>query len=78
LAASPPRRAAYRWKNSDSRVRRAWSHRLAFAETADISQLLQLDVQDKLQKQQQFVQTISNIMKNEHDTLKAIIQNLRG
>jgi hypothetical protein len=51
---------------------------LAFAETADISQLLQLDVQDKLQKQQQFVQTISNIMKNEHDTLKAIIQNLRG
>jgi hypothetical protein len=52
---------------------------LVFAETmSDMTQMDNVDLQDKLQKQQQFVQTISNIMKNEHDTLKAIIENLRG
>ncbi len=51
---------------------------LVFAETVrDDSQLFNLDLQDKLQKQQQFIQTISNIMKSEHDTLKGIINNLR-
>jgi hypothetical protein len=52
---------------------------LTFAETvSDMSQLDQLALQDAMQKQQQMLQTISNIMKNQHDTLKAIIQNLRG
>ncbi len=52
---------------------------LVFAETVgDDSQLDSIELQDKMQKQQQFIQTISNIMKSEHDTLKAIIQNLRG
>jgi hypothetical protein len=54
---------------------------LVFAETlnatGDDSQLINIDLQDTLQKQQQFIQTISNIMKAQHDTLKAIIQNLR-
>ena len=51
---------------------------LVFAETVgDDSQLSNLDLQDKLQKQQQFIQTISNIIKSDHDTLKAIIDNLR-
>jgi hypothetical protein len=43
----------------------------------DMSQLQQLELQDKLQKEQQFIQTISNIMKNQSDTLKSIIQNLK-
>jgi hypothetical protein len=52
---------------------------LIFGETiADMSELDQLKLQDTEQKQQQLVQTISNIMKSSHDTLKAIIQNLRG
>jgi hypothetical protein len=44
----------------------------------DMSRLDQLALQDALQKQQQMLQTISSIMKTQHDTLKAIIQNLRG
>jgi len=52
---------------------------LAFAEiVSEMSELDQLALQDELQKQQQLLQTISNIMKSSHDTLKAIIQNLRG
>ncbi len=52
---------------------------LIFAETlTDMTQQMQLDLQDTLQKQQEFIQTISNIMKNQHDTLKAIINNMRG
>jgi hypothetical protein len=52
---------------------------LAFAETlSDMSQQDQLALQDALQRQAQVMQTISNISKNEHDTLLAIIQNLKG
>jgi hypothetical protein len=52
---------------------------LVYAETvSDMSQQMQLDLQDTMQEQQQFIQTISNIMKAEHDTLKAIINNLRA
>jgi hypothetical protein len=52
---------------------------LVFAEAvSDMNQLDQLNLQDKLQKEQAFIQTISNIMKNQNDTLKAIISNLRG
>jgi hypothetical protein len=52
---------------------------LIFGETvADMSELDQLKLQDTEQKQQQLIQTISNLMKSSHDTLKAIIQNLRG
>jgi hypothetical protein len=43
----------------------------------DMSQLDQLSLQDAMQKQQQMIQTISNIMKTQHDTLQAIIRNLR-
>lgn len=52
---------------------------LVFAETVgDDSQLDSLELQENMQKQSQFLQAISNIMKSQHDTLKAIIQNLRG
>ncbi|NPV83020.1 MAG: hypothetical protein HPY46_05505 [Candidatus Aminicenantes bacterium] len=52
---------------------------LAFAEIiSGMSEQDQLDLQNRLQKEQQLLQTISNIMKNEHDTLKAIIQNIRS
>lgn len=44
---------------------------------SDISQMLQLELQDAMNKQQQAMQILSNIMKNQHDTLKAIIQNMR-
>ncbi len=43
----------------------------------DMSQELQLQLQDAMNKQQQAMQILSNIMKNQHDTLKAIIQNMR-
>ena len=44
----------------------------------EISQLQQLELQDAIQKQAQILQMISNIMKNQHDTLKSIIQNMRS
>lgn len=51
---------------------------LAFAEAiSDMTQMDQLALQDTMQKEQQFIQTISDIMKDENDTLKAIINNLR-
>ena len=43
----------------------------------DMSQLQQLELQDALQKEQQAIQMISNIMKMQQDTLKRIIQNLK-
>jgi len=43
----------------------------------DMSTLQQLELQDTLQKEQQFIQTISNIMKMQQDTMKSIIQNLK-
>ena len=43
----------------------------------DISQQLQLQLQDAMNKQQQSMQTMSNIMKNQHETLKSVIDNLR-
>jgi hypothetical protein len=43
----------------------------------DMSQQLQMQLQDAMNKQQQAMQILSNIMKNQHDTLKAIIQNMR-
>lgn len=50
----------------------------AFAETlSEMSELDQMALQDELQKQQLLIQTISHIAKSNHDTLKAIIQNLR-
>ncbi len=52
---------------------------LAYAETmADLSQEDQLVLQESMQQQAQMIQTISSIMKSEHDTVKAIIQNLRS
>ena len=44
----------------------------------EISQLQQLELQDAMEKQAQILQTVSNIMKNQHDTLKSIIQNMRS
>jgi hypothetical protein len=52
---------------------------LGFAETmANMNQLDQLKLQEMLQKMAQTVQTITEVSKTEEDTLKAIIQNLRG
>lgn len=51
---------------------------LSFAETlADMSQMDQMRLQDTMQKASQMMQTISNISKTTHDTLKSIIQNMR-
>jgi hypothetical protein len=44
---------------------------------SDMSQQLQLQLQDAMNKQQQAMQMISNIMKTMHDTAKAIIQNMK-
>lgn len=43
----------------------------------DMSQQLQLQLQDAMNKQQQAMQILSNIMKNQHDTLKSIINNMK-
>ena len=45
---------------------------------ADMNDLDRMQLQDAMNKQQQAMQMLSNIMKNAHDTLKAIIQNMRG
>lgn len=44
---------------------------------SDMSSNLNLQLQDAMNKQQQAMQILSNIMKTQHDTLKAIIQNMR-
>jgi len=44
---------------------------------SDMSQMMQLDLQDAMNKQAQAMQILSNIMKAQHDTLKAIINNMR-
>lgn len=43
----------------------------------DMSQLDQLSLQDAMQKQQQMIQTISNVMKTQQDTSQAIIRNIK-
>jgi len=47
------------------------------ASAGDDSQMANIDLQNTLQKQQQTLQTLSNILKSQHDTLKAIISNVR-
>ncbi|MGD8240901.1 MAG: hypothetical protein PVH68_20285 [Armatimonadota bacterium] len=43
----------------------------------DMSQMMMLQLQQTMQKRQQAFQMLSNLMKNMHDTAKAIIQNMR-
>ena len=43
----------------------------------DMNQQLRLQLQDAMNKSQQAVQLLSNILKNQHDTLKAIIRNIK-
>jgi len=43
----------------------------------DMTQMLQMQLQDAMNKQQQVYAMLSAIMKNQHDTLKQIIQNMR-
>jgi hypothetical protein len=45
---------------------------------SDMTQMMQLDLQDAIQKQQQSFQLLSSLLKDMHDTLKAIIQNLKA
>jgi hypothetical protein len=49
-----------------------------FGRTVTMNQLNQLDLQDCMNKSSSMMQTISNIMKMQNDTLKAIINNLKG
>lgn len=42
------------------------------------SELMNIDLQNALQKQQQSVQTLSNIIKSQHETIKTIIQNMKA
>jgi hypothetical protein len=44
----------------------------------DDAQLANVDLQNQLQKQQQVMQMLSNILKMMHDTAMAIIRNLKG
>jgi len=47
------------------------------AAAASLGQMANLELQDVMQKQQRAMQMLSNIMKSQHDTAKAIIRNLR-
>ena len=47
-------------------------------QSSDSDQLVQMDLQNALQKQQQTMQMLSNIIKVQHDTAKAIIANMKG
>lgn len=47
------------------------------SQTSAGSQRLQLQLQDAMNNQQQVMQILSSVTKNHHDTLKAIIQNMR-
>jgi hypothetical protein len=44
----------------------------------DDQQLMNMDLQDALQKQQQTLRTMSNVSKSMHDTAKALIQNMKN
>jgi hypothetical protein len=48
------------------------------ATLGDIGQMAALDLQDNLQKTSMIMQLMSNIMKQYHDTLMGIINNIRG
>lgn len=53
----------------------ALEEKLAAAD--DMTQMMQLQLQDAMQKQQQAFQLLSNIMKSQHETTKSIIQNIK-
>ncbi|MDP3563481.1 MAG: hypothetical protein Q8R70_03230 [Methanoregula sp.] len=63
-------------KNGDIRVDKPWW--LAFTTRDDADQMDQMDLQDNLPKQEQAMQTVSSIMKMQNDTVKQIIDNVRG
>jgi len=44
---------------------------------ADLSRLDQMKLQDAMNKQQQAMQALSNLLKTNHDTATAIINNLK-
>ena len=52
-----------------------WEEQLS--SIGDDAQLANIDPQNQLQKQQQILQTMSNIMKTKHDAAKAAINNVR-
>ena len=43
----------------------------------DDNQLLNMDLQQKMQKQSQILQTMSNLMKHMRDTQNSVIRNMR-
>jgi hypothetical protein len=45
--------------------------------TADMATLTQLELQDAMSKRQQAYQMLSNLLKSQHDTARAVIQNMR-
>ncbi|HSB50790.1 MAG TPA: phage baseplate assembly protein V [Nitrosopumilaceae archaeon] len=48
------------------------------ASVGDDAQMANIDLQNALQKQQQTLQTLSNVLKETHDTAKAAINNIRS
>lgn len=49
-----------------------------YQNASDLTPMLQMRVQEAQQKYMQAMQMLSNMIKNWHDTAKAIIQNMRG
>ena len=50
----------------------------AHQKIVDLTHRLQFEVQEAMNEQSRLTKALSNIMKNQHDTLKAIIQNMKG
>lgn len=72
MAAGAKVRTVGQWRAQIS----AWERQLANAD--EMSQMLQLDLQDALQRKNSLLQTMSNVSKMMHDTLKTILGNIRG
>jgi DNA repair exonuclease SbcCD ATPase subunit len=49
-----------------------------YSTMTDMSQELQMHLQDLMAKSQKAIQILANILKNQHETLKAIIQNMKA
>lgn len=64
-------------EKEDSLLTSADKAKAYFAQSEDFAQLANLDLQTRQQRQQEILQTLSNISKQMHDTGKSIIRNMK-
>ncbi len=64
-------------EKEDSLLTSADKAKIYFDRSEDFAQLANLDLQTRQQRQQEVIQTLSNVSKMMHDTAKGIIRNLK-